>query len=66
MKNTVIDARKLTFVQPEGSNVYYRTLNTEIKFAVEDSIPGFDPWKIHDWFWCLKGTRGYKSRVHPY
>ena len=56
-RNLMIDRRNV----PDA--VDFRALSTEIRHAIEpDTI---DPWKIHDWFWCIKGTRGYRTRVHP-
>lgn len=56
-RNLMVDRRKVV------DCVDFRSLSTQITVAIEpDSI---DPWKIHDWYWCLKGTRGYRNRVHP-
>ncbi len=56
-RNVMIDRRNV------DDCVDFRSLNSEIRFAVEADVD--DSWRIHDWYWCIKGARGYKSRVHP-
>lgn len=60
-RNLMIDRRNV-----ETDCVDFRSLSSQIQ---RDITPDFtvtmDPWRIHDWYWCIKGTRGYKSRVHP-
>lgn len=60
----VLDARNLMIDRRNVVDcVAFRPLSSNIRLEIEpDSI---DPWRIHDWYWCIKGTRGYKSRVHP-
>jgi hypothetical protein len=60
----ILDARKLMIDRRNVPDcVDFRPLSTEIRFAIEPDTE--DPFKIHDWYWCLKGTRGYRHRVHP-
>lgn len=60
----LIDARNLMIDRRDVADcVDFRSLSSEIRFAIEPDIE--DPWRIHDWFWCIKDIRGYKSRVHP-
>ena len=59
----LIDARNLMIDRRGVADcVDFRSLTTLIRFEIEPDIE--DPWRIHDWFWCIKGTRGYKKRVH--
>jgi hypothetical protein len=59
----LIDARNLMIDRRDVADcVAFRSLTTLIRFEIEPDIE--DPWRIHDWFWCIKGTRGYKKRVH--
>ncbi len=59
-----VDARNLMIDRRNVADcVDFRALSQQIKFAIEPDT--MDPWKIHDWYWCIKGTRGYRSRVHP-
>lgn len=56
-RNLMIDRRKAI------DSVYWRPLGTLIARAIEPDV--MDPWRMHDWYWCIRDTRGYKSRVHP-
>lgn len=59
----LIDARNLMIDRRDVADcVDFRPLATQIRFEIEPDID--DPWRIHDWYWCIKGTRGYKRRVH--
>jgi hypothetical protein len=59
----LIDARNLMIDRRDVADcVDFRPLTTLIRFEIEPDV--MDPWRIHDWFWCIKGTRGYKKRVH--
>jgi hypothetical protein len=64
MTKTTVDARKLMIDRRHvADSVNFRPLSREIKFAIEPDT--MDPWRIHDWYGCIKGTRAYRSRVHP-
>lgn len=60
-RNLMIDRRNV----PDC--VDFRALTKEIKFAAEcgPNVPQIDPWNIHSWYWCIKGTRDYRRPVYP-
>ncbi len=62
----VVDARNLMVDRRHVPNdcVNFRPLSKQIMLdAFLDMYQGWS--SIHDWYWCIRGTRGYKTRVHP-
>lgn len=58
-RNLMIDRRHV----PDC--VDFRPLTKEIQFVVESSMDDTDPWKVHSWFGCIKGSHGYRRQIHP-
>lgn len=59
----VQDARSLMIDRRDVQDcVHFRPLSGVIALSLEWETSFLN---IHDWYWCIKGTRGYRSRVHP-